>query len=447
MEGGVPSWKDVPPVSTAETSRDTPPGAAPQGLAPHDLADDLLIDAEADETPPPPVPAKAGWLLIMALVLIAINLRPALSSLAPVLKEVIADTGLSAAGASLLTTAPVVCLGLFGMLAPWLGRRLGTERAVLALLLVLAVGIALRGLGTVPALMVGSILAGAGIGVTNVLLPGIVKRDFPDKAALMTGVYTMALCAGAAAAAGTTLPLAEAWGGSWAGALAFWLVPAVVAAAVWLTQIPRRDGPARHAGFTVTGVWTSRLAWQVTLFMGLQSSLAYTVFGWLAPILRDRGIDGVTAGVMVSASIMVQVAAALVSPSLATRGRDQRPAAVLCMVFSVAGLWGCIFAPLGTIWLWVVLLGIGQGAAFAIALTIIVLRSKDAHAAAHLSSMSQGVGYTLASGGPLLTGLLHDWTGGWAAAGILVAAIGTAAAIAGLGAGRNLLVPAVVTRR
>jgi CP family cyanate transporter-like MFS transporter len=430
-------------VSAAENDRAAPAFAS---HAAPDLADDLLIDADVDEMPPP-TRLKAGWLLVTSLVLIAINLRPALSSLGPVLKEVIADTGLSAGGASLLTTAPVVCLGLFGVLAPRISRRLGTERAVLALLLVLALGTALRGLGTPLALLVGAILAGAGIGVTNVLLPGIVKRDFPDHAALMTGVYTMALCAGAAMAAGATLPIAQAAGGSWAAALAFWTIPVVIAAAVWLTQIPRRQGQAGHAGFTVRGMWSSPLAWQVTLFMGLQSSLAYTVFGWLVPILRDRGVDGVAAGIMVSVSILIQVGAALVAPSLATRGRDQRLATLLCMVFSVAGLWGCLFAPLSTVWLWVVLLGIGQGAAFAVAITLIVLRTKDSHAAAHLSAMSQGVGYTLASGGPLLTGLLHDWTGGWTAAGILVLAIGTVAALAGQGAGRDRQVPAITVRR
>jgi CP family cyanate transporter-like MFS transporter len=437
-------------VSTAEQHRNaprTPPhDLAPHDLGPHGLADDLLIDAEIDDLPAP-TRLKAGLLLVISLVLIALNLRPALSSLGPVLKEVIADTGLSSGGASLLTTVPVVCLGLFGMLAPRIARRLGTERAVLALLMVLALGTALRGLGTPAALLVGAILAGAGIGVTNVLLPGIVKRDFPDKAALMTGVYTMALCAGAAVAAGATLPIARAAGGSWATALAFWTIPAVIAAAVWLTQIPPRQGQAGHAGVTVRGLWTDPLAWQVTLFMGLQSSLAYSVFGWLAPILRDRGVEGVAAGIMVSVSIMVQVAAALVAPSLATRGRDQRLAALLCMVFSVAGFWGCIFAPLGTVWLWVVVLGIGQGAAFAVALTLVVLRSRDAHVAAHLSSMSQGVGYTLASGGPLLIGLLHDWTGGWTAPGLLVLGIGVVAGAAGIGAGRARQVAATVTPR
>ncbi|WP_225768634.1 MFS transporter [Inquilinus sp. Marseille-Q2685] len=432
-------------VSTAEPDRDD--RAVPSAHVPHGLADELLIDAEVDDIPAPTTPLKAGWLLVVSLVLIALNLRPALSSLGPVLKEIIADTGISAGTASLLTTAPVVCLGLFGVLAPRISRRLGTERAVLALLLVLALGTALRGLGTPPALLLGAILAGAGIGVTNVLLPGIVKRDFPDRAPLMTGVYTMALCAGAALAAGATLPIAQAADGSWAAALAFWAIPAIIAALVWLTQIPPRHGPAAHAGFTVRGLWSDPLAWQVTLFMGLQSSLAYSVFGWLAPILRDRGVDGVAAGIMVSVSIMVQVAAALVAPSLATRGRDQRLAALLCMAFSLVGFLGCIFAPLGTVWLWIVLLGIGQGAAFAVALTLVVLRTPDAHVAAHLSSMSQGVGYTLASGGPLLIGLLHDWTGGWAAAGLFVLAIGLAAALAGIGAGRAKLVSARAVAR
>lgn len=425
-------------------TQQTPPLSDDDILAP--LADDLLIDAEADDPSPAPPPEMSRWLIIGGLVMVALNLRPALSSLAPVLPEVIADTGITATTASILTTAPVLCLGLFGAMAPHLARRYGAERTVLALLLVLAVGVGVRGLATFPALLVGSVLAGAGIGIVNVLLPGLVKRDFPNQAATMTGVYTMALCAGAAVASGATVPLGEISGGWWWG-LAWWTVPVLIAVVVWFPLLPRRTGAPHTASVTVRGLWRSPLAWQVTLYMGLQSSLAYSTFGWLAPILRDRGETPVMAGLIVSGSVMVQVGAALAAPIIANRCRDQRGVAVTVVAFSLAGLMGCIYGAMDLVWVWAVLLGIGQGASFATALTLIVMRSADSHVAAHLSGMSQSVGYTLAAGGPLMVGLLHDWFGGWHEVGILFASIAIVSMVFGLGAGRALQVEAVVEPR
>lgn len=405
-----------------------------------DLADELLIDAEADEVPPPPPTplSQPGGRIFLAfgIVLVALNLRPALSSLAPVLIDVMRDTGLTASGASLLIMAPILCLGLFGALAPALARQLGTERTILVLLLVLAVGTALRGLPTIPALLAGSILAGAGIGVVNVLLPGLVKRDFPDKAAAMTGLYTMALCAGAAAGAGATVPLADAMAGSWAGALGMWVVPVLVAAVVWLPQLPPRRATPGHAVHHTASLLRDPLAWQVTSFMGLQSSLAYSTFGWMAPILRDRGESALEAGLIVSVSTMVQMVAALVAPVLAARGRDQRFATTIAVGLSLTGLLGCLFAPLSSVWVWAVVLGLGLGSSFAMALMLIVMRSRDSHVAARLSGMAQSIGYTIAAGGPLLVGFLHDWTGGWSAVGVLFTVICLGSVVAGLGAGR-----------
>jgi CP family cyanate transporter-like MFS transporter len=419
------------------------------------LADDLLIDAE-DAPQPAPARGRHGVLLAIGLMLVALNLRPALSSLGPILPEVIRDTGITAVGASILTTAPVLCLGLFGFMAPRIAGRLGTERAILAFLIVLAAGTALRGTLSFPGLLAGSIVAGAAIGIIGVLLPGLVKRDFPDKASLMTGVYTMALCAGAAFAAGSSVPLQQAMGGSWPAALAVWAIPALVAAAVWLPTAPPRRGTA--GGGTgaasavarvvkVTGLWRDPLAWQVTLYMGLQSAVAYMVFGWIAPMLRDRGLDPVMAGLVVSCSILIQVPAALVSPLLATRRPSQSVAAVLLMVSTLAGLLGLFHAPLGSVWIWAVLLGIGQGGNFAVALTIIVLRSRDAHVAAHLSGMAQSVGYTLAAMGPLGVGVLHEWAGGWQAVSTLFICICCVAAVFGIAAGRDRHVGAVVADR
>ena len=405
-----------------------------------DLADEQLIDAEIGDAPLPPpamVQNLAGRILLGAsIVLIAFNLRPVFSSLSVLLPEIMQSTGLSPSGASLMTTLPVLCLGLFAPVAPALARRHGAERTILAMLVILAFGTALRGLATVPALLVGSVFAGAGIAVVNVLLPGLVKRDFPSRAAMMTGLYTMALCAGAAGAAGFTVPLEHALGGSWPLALAAWAVPAVLVIVLWAPQALLSGPHAHRARAQRPRLWRDALAWQVTLFMGLQSALAYCVFGWLAPILRERGLDAVTAGFIVSVSVLIQMLACLIVPSIAVRGRDQRLINVLLVTASVAGLLGCLFAPLSTVWFWAVLQGTGQGGLIAVAMTLIILRSPDPHVAAQLSGMAQGVGYVLAAGGPLLVGFLRDWTGTFASAAVLFVAIGATAAICGLGAGR-----------
>jgi CP family cyanate transporter-like MFS transporter len=406
--------------------------------------DSQLIDCEADDVVPEPHQPviKRPWLLLLGLVLVALNLRPALASIAPLLSDVSRSLGLSAAGAGLLTTLPVLCLGLFAPLAPRLARRFGSERVVLGVLLTLALGIVVRSLFGEVGVFGGSILAGASIGIIGVLLPGIVKRDFPRQAGAMTGVYTMALCLGAAIAAGATVPLTQYFDDRWAIGLGFWMLPAVLAALVWLPQTRQRHG-AHHVAYRVRGLLRDRLAWQVTLYMGLQSSLAYIVFGWLPSVLIGRGLSATDAGLLLSGSIIVQLVSAFSAPWLATRGKDQRVGIVVVMGLSLAGLFGCLYAPLSSLWAWAIILGLGQGGAFSLALSLIVLRSRDAHVAANLSSMAQGIGYTIASIGPFAVGIVHDLTGDWNAIGWIFAVIGIAAVVAGLGAGRALYVGVV----
>ncbi|QND50914.1 MFS transporter [Phyllobacterium sp. 628] len=405
-----------------------------------DIASEQLIDAEADSLPQPRVPdfhSRGAQIIFgLSLVLIAFNLRPVFSSASALLPEITAQMGLSSFGAGVLTTLPVLCLGLFAPLAPRLAQRIGAERALFGVLILLALGTALRGLQSLPLLFIGTALAGGCIAIGNVLLPGLVKRDFATRTGMMTGLYTMALCAGAASAAGFTLPVQRLLGGSWSLALSAWALPAIVVAVIWLPQAFARKVRTKHAGFKVQGLWRDRLAWQVTLFMGLQSALAYCVFGWLAPILRDRGMDGTTAGAVVSVSVMAQVITCLLVPSIAVRCKDQRLINVGLAAIAVTGLLGFLFAPLSTVWLWAIIQGIGQGGLIAIAMTMIVLRSPDSHVASHLSGMAQCVGYTLAATGPLLVGLIHSVTESYAATAILFVLLGLGVAVFGWGAGR-----------
>ncbi|MDB5362848.1 MAG: cyanate transporter [Rhodospirillales bacterium] len=396
--------------------------------------------------PAPGLTRLQSILMMAGLVLVGLNLRPALSGVAPLLREIRGQLDLSTAAGGLLTTAPVLCLGLFGPAAPRLARRFGIERTVFAVMILLAFGTALRSLGGAPLLFLGAIVCGASIGIIGVLLPGLVKRDFPTRMGMATGAYTMALCFGAAAAAGLTAP-AEHWlaglgiPGDWRPALAIWAVPALIATMVWAPQLARaRRTPAAQARPPVRGLWRQPLAWQVTLFMGLQSSLSYCVFGWLAPILQDRGLTVVQSGFVVSVSALLQVASAMVAPMLTNKGPDQRWLVVLTLGLVITGLMGAVAAPLSTLWFWAAILGLGQGSTFAVALMLIVLRSPTPESAAALSGMAQSVGYTLAAMGPLAVGVIKDQTGSWDAVQLLFVGLAAACVLAGLGAGRNRMV-------
>ena len=228
--------------------------------------------------------------------------------------------------------------------------------------------------------------------------------------------------------------------GEWALTLAAWALPAALVLLLWAPQaLLVRPLPA-HAQLRGGSLWHDKLAWQVMGFMGLQSALAYIVMGWLAPLLRERGLDGAEAGYVVAVSILVQLATCLVTPSIAARCRDQRALAVSLAVIICVAMLAFIFAPLSGRWLWAVLLGLGQGGAFALALTLIVLRSPDASATAQLSAMAQGGGYIIASCGPLLAGLLRGWTGSFESCAPLFIVVSLGMAACGWGAGRRLLV-------
>lgn len=387
---------------------------------------------------------RRGVLTLVALLLVALNLRPALTSVSPVLGNIGEALALSPSWQGILTTLPVLFLGLAAPLAPRLVRRIGPERSVFAALVVLAMALLVRPYIGTLGLFLGTAVAGGCIGVIGVLLPGIVKRDFPRRVSIMTGLYTVALNLGASTAAGTTEPLRQllddvAQGSSlsaWQGALAFWLLPAVIAALLWLPQL-RGTKPTRVPARRGARLRHDSLAWQVSLFMGLQSSLAYIVFGWLPTILQDRGLTAVTAGLALSVSILLQVSTAILAPWIGSRMRDQRAVLAVVMTLTLIGLLGCLYAPIGSIWLWIVVLGLGQGGTFSMALTLLALRAPDATTAASLSAMAQGIGYTLAAAGPLLVGVLHDWSGGWNVVGVLVSAIALGALVMALGAGRN----------
>ncbi|SFK36583.1 MFS transporter [Geodermatophilus ruber] len=385
----------------------------------------------------------AALLLVCAVVAVALNQRPAVVAVAPVLGDLRADTGLSSALGGLLTTLPVLCFGAFAPVAPRLARRIGLELAVAVSLLLLAAGIALRLFPPVALLYAGSLLAGAAIALANVLMPAYVKREVSRPGAVM-GVYSASLNIGAAVGAAATVPLATAFGWDWRVALGSWLCLALAALALWLPVAG--TGHARRAArgdVPGGGSWVllrQPLARQVTAFIGLQSVQFYSVAAWLPTLLADSGVPVSRGGLLLGLANLVGAAGALLAPAQAGRMRTQRPLVLAVGLAYLVGLGGLLLAPGTATTVWVCAFGLAQGSGFALALTLIVLRSPTPLTAARLGGVAQCLGYLLAAAGPLVLGWLHDLTGGWAwPVGLLLVLLGPMT-WAGWGAARDAVV-------
>jgi CP family cyanate transporter-like MFS transporter len=367
-----------------------------------------------------PTPAtgdhRRGLLLIgVAIVLTGLNLRTAVNSIGPVLEEIEQGLGLSSGLAGLVTSLPLLCFAALGFAGPPLSARYRDSHVLAGALLTMAAGLVLRSAaGAFWLFVVGTVLAMTGGALGNVLLPSLVKRYFPHRTGLLVGAYSTALSLGGALAAVATQPLAEAIGADgWRWALGVWAIPAVLAAVPWLF-VPARKGVTRatHSAVRMRALLHSRLALALAVFFGLQSMQAYVIVGWTAQYLRDSGLSAATAGLLLAVNSVVAIPVNAVVPALTVRPRLQRPLLLTFMVFYVAGWVGLWVAPLAAPWLWMVLLGFGLGT-FAMVLTLIPLRARTPETTAALSTVTQGWGYLLASGGPLLVGVLRGTTGGY----------------------------------
>jgi CP family cyanate transporter-like MFS transporter len=369
-------------------------------------------------------------------LLVAINLRPSIAGFGPLLAQVQRELGASSGTMSLMTAIPVLCFGLLGPLAPRIARRFGDEPVILACVALIAAGAWLRAGPSLGPILAGTVTIGAGIAWLNVLLPGFVKQRFPDHAALMMGVFTMTLVGGAALAAGLAVPLRDAAGGDWRMSIAAWAGLAVVGCLAWLPVLRDRRESAGRGAHRPVPLWRDAIAWQLTVFMGLQSLIFFAWLTWLPRLFLDHGLSVAASGWMLAAANVVQIPVALGVPVLAGRLADQRPLALAVGAVSVASLLGLLLAPMAAPLVWVLLLGVSGGATISLALSLIVLRARGADQVASLSGMAQGLGYLMAASGPFLFGWLYDRTHGWEASLGLLVACALAMSVAVYGASR-----------
>ncbi|MBP6562130.1 MAG: MFS transporter [Neisseriaceae bacterium] len=397
-----------------------------------------------------PKTVKQTLTLLLGILLVALCLRAPITGVGPLLQDIQQALGLSNVLAGAVTTVPLLAFGVFSVFAPLLARRFGVERVIFAATILLVCGIALRSAGGVGLLFVGTTILSLGIALGNVLLPGMVKHHFALKVGLVTAMYSLGMNIVGAMSSGISVPLAQNLGWGWQGALLSWLVVAVLALIGWWPQLRRAQPPQRirlspevqaQAKRTPrVNLWRSRLAWQVTVLMGSQSLVFYTLLSWLPHILAEQGVNPLQAGLMLTTIQMALLPIAFIVPIVAAKVKEQKYlvlASAVCMALSVAGLLSGV-SSLNI--LWMVLMGIGLGGCFSLSMMFFSLRTRNMDEASGLSGMAQSVGYLLAAFGPVVFGWVHDLTGGWAVSLWLVLAVIVVMAWAGWRAGHDVTV-------
>jgi len=381
-------------------------------------------------------------LLIIGVILISFNLRPSITAVGPLIGLIDADLHLPGWSLGVLTSLPLIGFAVMSPIAPVLGRKYSNEIIVIGGMILLAAGIILRSIPMIACLFAGTILIGIGIAVANVLLPGILKERFPDKVALMTGVYSTAMGLMAALASGISIPLATMKSLSWELSLAVWLLPALLAILIWAYFVKQRSSAneveVRYIPAKEVRMWRSRLAWEVSVFLGLQALFYYVIIAWLPSILQGIGISSESAGWLLSYTQLIGLPIGFLLPVVAGKLKSQSALTVLISLLALIGSAGLLFSESYLIiMVSVTLIGISSGGLFPLALAFLGMRASNARQAAELSGMSQALGYFLAALGPVVMGYLHDITRNWNMPLLVLIIVLIIMTFAGYGAGRN----------
>lgn len=404
--------------------------------------------------------AKAApVMLIIGILFIAANLRAPLTSVGPLVSLIRDNLHISNTLAGTITSLPLFAFALFSPLIPGMARKFGTEVCFFGSVIILTLGILLRSYAGSFSLFLGTAIIGLAISASNVLMPSLIKKEFPNQVGVMTGLYSVSMSIFAALASGISIPLAVNSGLGWAGALKIWAVLSFISIIIWIPQLRKNSKMAvdNMAADTLeevnktnnideptmkeVSIWKSSLAWQVTIYMGLQSMIFYCIVTWLPSILIQQGMTSSQAGWMLSIMQLALIPTIFFCSILAGHTSSQHSLVMvgsLCIIIGFLGLL-LVHGFKSTI-LWIILLGIGGGFTFSLSMMFFNLRTNNANEAARLSGMAQSIGYLLAAFGPMFFGYLHDATNNWAMPLITLIGVSSVCLLSGLGASRNLSV-------
>jgi len=379
-------------------------------------------------------------LLVVGILFIAANLRMSLSSVGPLVGMIRDDTGISNGAAGLLTTLPLLSFAIFSILASNIARRYGIKSTLMASLVALVIGIFLRSVYTAFALFAGTFILGSAIAMGNVLLPALIKRRFPHRIGIMTGLYTTFMNLFGALASGLSVPIAQQLGVGWRRTLASTALLVIITIILWLPQMFDRRSSKRYEVTQKVNIWGSPLAWFVTLFLGLQSMLYFVMLSWLPEIFIHYGMNSSKAGFMLSLMLLSSIPANFIVPIIADRIKKQHILIITVVSITLLGLVGIFLSGQFLAPLWTILLGLGIGGCLSLSLALIALRTLDTQHTSQLSGMAQSVGYLLAAIGPVLFGALRDATHTWTMPLIIMMVTCIVLFIVGIGAGKDAYV-------
>ncbi|MFC6043129.1 MFS transporter [Nocardioides hankookensis] len=356
---------------------------------------------------------RTTTLILVGIVLLSLNLRPAAVSVGPVLDEIRDAFSMSGPAAGLLTSLPVIGFAVFGAMAPAAAHRIGLHRVTLLALVAAVIGLTGRALtGSEALFLLLSLVALGGMAMANVLLPSLVKLHFPDRIGFVTAIYTTALSTGLTAALVLTVPISDALGG-WRWGLGSWALVAAVAAIPWIglsTRDRHLDRTPRTISFR--DVARTRLGVAMALFFGLQSLQAYAIFGWFASLWRDNGYGATAAGVLAGLVAGTSIPLSLWLPNVLVKAKQPRRVLFIVIATYPVGYVGLMLAPHSLAILWAVVIGVGT-VTFPLILTLIGLRARTPEGTAALSAFTQSTGYLIAVVGPFAVGVVHTASGGW----------------------------------
>jgi CP family cyanate transporter-like MFS transporter len=354
------------------------------------------------------------WFLFIGILLVSFNLRPSITAVGPLIPMIREDLALSNGLAGFLTTLPLLTFATFSLFSARIGRYFGNAKAIFIALLLLLFGTVIRVQGGADILFIGTGLTGIGIVICNVLLIPLIKNRMPGKIGWVTASYTTGMTMFAAIASGISAPMAIDLDLGWRGSLLTWVGLLLIGLLVWAPQLKWKVPPAEEAlGFTKVNVWKSKLAWNVSMFMGVQSLLFFTIIAWLPDMMMDRGLSAVEAGLLVSLMQIIGLIGSFLAPIIATKFREQGGVVFVLGIMYLLGFSTLFFHELWVNYIGLTLVGLGLGSSISLAYTLIGLRTMHEKTTASLSGMSQSTGYYLAALGPLLFGISFDLFGNW----------------------------------